>query len=554
MRELSIALAIVLACIGIAVIAFLETPDAQAGQPPQSATYVDMYDDLNNCSACHQENWDGWAQTKHAIAWPSLMSGFSLDPCEPCHATGAGVPNIYPATGYSPISNEPAYLQNVTCQACHGPASEHIVAPLLQKQTSIGLVLNASLCGACHYTPEGLGGSHHPTYNEWMVSGHNTSWTLPSYVKQVECSNCHEAWNALQYIESGWIHTTALRESGEDAPLTWDITCPTCHDPHSNGVAGTQLRVPADQICARCHNAGGALPGSSPHHPMAEMRNNTAGYGIDRTNLSYMPDVICADCHMATNFAGLPNHTFSPNPVACVACHPSTFPNVADATWFIDDIKSYTNNRLGLANTALGEASGVIEQMLGNRTAQDLGFWTSEYDIALFNYETVVSDRSSGNHNPYLTNVLLPDAENRSNEIIDALTPPDKVVILDVRETEPGKIEVTWANGTASDLAFFRIYLLPTDETNITSFTWEAQVMSSGPTVTWTLNATAGTWWVYVTAVDSNGNEITNTVRGTEVMVLNIAEFSSILIPTAGLVLIALVARLVSKGNGKRRP
>jgi len=498
----------------------LEAPGNEAGTPPPTATYVDMYDPANNCSDCHQENWDGWALTKHARAYPDLMAGFNASYCEPCHATGAGVPSIYPATGYDPVTDLPVYLQNVTCQSCHGPASDHISAPFSEKQSKIGLVTNASLCGSCHYATDGLGSEHHPTYNEWEVAGHNTSQRLPGYIKQAQCSNCHEAWNAMEFLESGGtVYKTVIRESGEDAPVTWDIACATCHDPHSMGLGGTQLRLPAEVICATCHNSGGAVPGEAPHHPMAEMRNNTAGSGIVRTGLEYMPSVNCVDCHMGSNLAGLPNHTFRPNPTSCTVCHDTLFTTNESAQAYIDMIASLTE--VGIAGTepVVEEAYELIEQMSGNRTNQNLAVLQGQYDIAIFNLESVVSDSSDGNHNPRLASALLDDAQVRAENIIAALTPPDKITGVRSYRLANGNVMVEWDASNAADFAKYRVYVLTTVLSNITGNTSTVEITDISTVSTELTGISNDTIaYVYVTAVDVNGNEITNALNAATVV------------------------------------
>lgn len=511
-KTMRLVIALALVALGVLFILMLQAPGNEAGTPPPTATYVDMYNDFN-CSGCHEDNWNGWALTKHANAWPDLMAGFNQSTCEPCHATGAGVPSIYPSTGYDPATDGPTYLQNVTCQACHGPASGHEDASgATEKRATIGLVTNSSLCGSCHYSTAGLSGEHHPTYNEWEVSGHNTSQRLPSYVKRAECSNCHEAWNIIEYLESG-VEKTVIRESGEDAPVTWEIACASCHDPHSMGAGGTQLRLPVEEICAACHNAGGAVPGTAPHHPMAEMRNNTAGAGIVRTGLEYMPDVVCADCHMGTNLAGLPNHTFRPNPSSCVACHDTLFLTDDSAQAYIDMIASMTE--VGIAGTEplVDEASELIEQMRGNRTSENLATHAGQYDIAMFNLESVVSDSSEGNHNPRLAGALLDDAQLRAEGIITALTPPDKISGIRAYRLDNGSVMVEWNSSDAADFAKYRIYVMTSLKFNITTDTATVEVTNIS-TVSYILTGIDddSVTYVYVTAVDANGNEITNTV------------------------------------------
>ncbi len=494
--------------LGVLIFLMLQLPSSEAGEPQMTASYVN-YDDFN-CSDCHGSKWTGWAATKHASAWVTLMSsGSARELCEDCHATGGGKPSIFPATGYDNATNSPTYLQNVTCQPCHGPASNHEASP---GKSTIALVMNSSLCGSCHYASS-ITSEHHPTYTEWQLSGHNTSLRLPDYVKQPSCSNCHEAWNAMEYLMTG-VEKTVLREVNEDAPISWEIACATCHDPHSTGVAGTQLRVPPEEICARCHNSEGAQPPSEPHHPMAEMRDNTAGYGIDRTGLDYMSDVSCVSCHMADNNAGLPNHTFVPNPYACVVCHPGTFLDNESARGYIDAITAMTNAGIGGAEPLLEEANALIEQMRGNRTSEDLVYWDDEYDIALFNLETVISDNSEGNHNPALAGVLLGDAVTRGELIVANLDPPDKITGVKATRLADGTVTVEWDASLASDFAKYRIYVLTTKKTNITSDVWTVELTSQS-TVTYNLTDITqdAVVYIYVTAVDADGNEITNTVK-----------------------------------------
>lgn len=516
MNAWKLLLTVALVGLGAFILLAITSPSSEAGMPSQNATYVDYA--AFNCSGCHgTEKWDGWAATGHAVAWPDLQaSSYKPDSCEPCHTTGAGNPSIYPATGFNTTTNSPTYLENVTCQVCHGPAGEHQASSIdpAAKRASIGLVMNASLCGSCHYSTAGLSGTHHPTYNEWEISGHNSSSTLPSYVKQPSCSNCHEAWNAMMYLTTG-VERDVLREAGEDAPITWELACATCHDPHGSANP-FQLRVDASEICSKCHNSEGAVPGETPHHPQSEVRNNTAGYGITRTGLEYMDSIVCADCHMGNDLAGLPNHTFVPNPASCVTCHSGDyFPNVTAAQEYIDMIKANTTGMIDEVTPLVDEALAILGQMAENRTSQNLADWQDEYDIASFNLESIVSDKSEGNHNPGLAEALLTDAETRASEIIARLTPPDKISGIVVTDEGNGKIRVNWTASTASDFAKYRIYVLTASKTNITGDTWTIELTNKSTTTYLVGNLTAGTtYYVYVTAVDSDGNEITNTVSG----------------------------------------
>jgi len=535
-----------------------------SGEPPTSASYVDMYSGANNCSYCHPENWDGWSVTKHAWAYPSLMNvthdaGFGQS-CEPCHNTGAGNPSIYPATGYNPVTNGPTYLQNVTCQTCHGPASDHIASPNnpTARRASIGLVLNASLCGSCHYG-QNISDVHHPTYNEWEISGHNTSADILEAVEgNFACAPCHEAWTAIKNVENRPIGTS-LRTPDEDAPLTWQLSCAVCHDPHSLGSANTQLRVPASQLCQECHNHGTAAPGKAVHHPQAEVRNNTAGYLTDRTDLDYMDGIACSKCHMAENNAGLPNHTFNPNPYSCVTCHGAPdFPDNATAQAYIDMIALRTGENVSAIQPLVDQANALIGQMMTNRTSV-MDQYRLEYNRSKFNIDTVVSDKSSGNHNPELAMALLNDSRARAISVIENLTPPDKITGITATDAGDGKINLSWTASGAADFAKYRIYVLTESKTNVTEDTW-VQEVTSGSTVSVQLTGydTDTTYYVYVTAVDSNGNEITNVLTPVSVTLEGEEEeeepgggLSSTVI--AGIIVAAVIAVIVIAALVMRR-
>ncbi len=534
-----------------------------AGGIQAGATYVNTTDPSYNCSLCHSTEYNGWMQTPHAVAWPALMSsGHASNSCKPCHSAGAGQPSIFPTTGLNVTTNLPTYLQNVTCQTCHGPASNHINATdPASRQENITMILSSSLCGSCHNAGGNISSTHHPTYDEWQLSGHNTSAAIQAAVgSNPSCSNCHDAWNEIQMLETNTTRTT-LRSAGEDAPLTLEISCPVCHDPHGPGSGYAQLRVPVDQLCQRCHNQQGAAPGKAVHHPQAEVRNGTAGIVVGIPTIDFMPSVPCADCHMATNNAGLPNHTFMPNTAACVSCHSTDqFPDNASAQAYIDMIAARTNENLTVVTPLVNQAGSLVKQMAGNRS-DVLNTYRGQYNISVYDHDVVSNDLSSGNHNPGLTSALLNDSLAKANSVIANLTPPDKITGITVTASGSDKIVITWTATTATDFAKYRIYVLTSSATNITSSTSVVELTDKA-TVNYTLeNQKAGTYYVYVTAVDTNGNEITNTVSGTAVTLqaksagLSTELLAGIIILIAAIVIVAAAVMMRRrKGEEPKEP
>jgi hypothetical protein len=113
-----------------------------------------------------------WKKTKHAKeAWESVTAKYRTAPeCLKCHTTGYGQPS-----GFKDANSTPT-LAGTTCEACHGPGSEHekVCKPFLNKKTlspeeektardSIYKVLPQNVCISCHLVQ---GHEEHPKYDK----------------------------------------------------------------------------------------------------------------------------------------------------------------------------------------------------------------------------------------------------------------------------------------------------------------------------------------------------------------------------------------------------
>ena len=85
-----------------------------------TATYVGSA----ACAACHSAAGTVWSSTRHASALTTLRQheAGSNPACLACHVTGLGQPSGW-AGARTPL------LDNVGCEACHGPGSDHVSAP-----------------------------------------------------------------------------------------------------------------------------------------------------------------------------------------------------------------------------------------------------------------------------------------------------------------------------------------------------------------------------------------------------------------------------------------
>jgi mono/diheme cytochrome c family protein len=147
---------VILVCIqpaGIARIARTQEPKQKDVELPQAkeAEYVGM----TKCAACHFDQYKEWKTSAHGKAFDILPTKYRQDAeCLKCHTTRYDNPS-----GFKNPSN--ASLAGVSCEACHGPGSEHAKnalrlvdegiteAALKQLRTSIQR-LAVDQCIKCH--------------------------------------------------------------------------------------------------------------------------------------------------------------------------------------------------------------------------------------------------------------------------------------------------------------------------------------------------------------------------------------------------------------------
>jgi hypothetical protein len=114
-------------------------PSPNIFPPPSGRTVVipvsPSYRGDKTCQPCHPKPYQQWMGTPHARAYQTLADkGKTADPlCLACHTTGYGAP-----------SQAGGHMENVQCEACHGPAEGH---PNLGR--SLGKV-DGLICTKCH--------------------------------------------------------------------------------------------------------------------------------------------------------------------------------------------------------------------------------------------------------------------------------------------------------------------------------------------------------------------------------------------------------------------
>jgi hypothetical protein len=113
--------------------------------PLSAAPGQPRYVGADVCSECHAPARAFWDKTRHAQAYATLSSQnkeFNLD-CVGCHVTG------YEKPGGSSVTHV-SHLENVQCEACHGPGSLHAARPGVDPPTKHP---KEDLCLSCHHPP-----------------------------------------------------------------------------------------------------------------------------------------------------------------------------------------------------------------------------------------------------------------------------------------------------------------------------------------------------------------------------------------------------------------
>ena len=421
----------------------------------------------NKWAGYQMSDWYTTAGELKEIDW-----GFGNDPVKPISRNRSWQKNCAGChtTAYTPTQNPNGeWVDNfseaaIGCEACHGPGSSHISAPMAQKKDYIWRSGDSQICAQCHvrgtsldgkhpfpvgmfpgddisehyipstdvYWPNGITAKeHHAQYLDWQVSGHSQEPSDAAY--RAPCVNCHSTEGA-KAIFDGELLTSVPDE------VTWQIGCAACHDPHSARYE-FDLRAPEKQLCITCHNSAGNVLPSSAHFSQFDLLTGQGGVGVIGELL--MGGVVtCTDCHLpqvanSTLEWDVASHTFAPivpgegiefnMPDSCTSnCHNSEGPGYTmDAEtagavidlWHgvIDNMLDYTGENLTLARNSILDAQARGEDPERLEKAEQL------FIIAETNYDFIAHETSRGVHNFNYARALLFDSYEKSQEVMALL-------------------------------------------------------------------------------------------------------------------------------------
>lgn len=144
-----IAVITVILALGLAAGMAQETaPPADTAAPAADAE-VNPYvgDNAKTCAMCHKAQVEAWKEWPMAKSWEKLSAEEQTkEECIKCHVTGYGKPG-----GWVSFEKTPK-LVGIQCEACHGPAGDHMKVPLadVEKKKSTVTVPDETLCVECH--------------------------------------------------------------------------------------------------------------------------------------------------------------------------------------------------------------------------------------------------------------------------------------------------------------------------------------------------------------------------------------------------------------------
>ena len=254
---------------------------------------------------------------KNPLHWskPSQNANFM---CVECHTTGF-------KRNFEAASNTFTSQWNslgVGCQACHGPASNHVQwadqkTDLIHHGFDVDLkdrnaTVEIETCARCHARRAPLG--------DGFTVGKRL---MDDYLPSVLTRELYELDGKIkdEVFEHGSFLQSKMFDKG--------VRCSNCHNPHS-----TELKAPGNAVCLQCHNTAGKTSIEGVDGKGLQAKNYDSS---EHTRHAMgQPGSQCVDCHMPGKFYMgndfRHDHSFSiPNPEraqqlgtpdACLTCHP----------------------------------------------------------------------------------------------------------------------------------------------------------------------------------------------------------------------------------------
>ncbi|HSK70154.1 MAG TPA: DmsE family decaheme c-type cytochrome [Pyrinomonadaceae bacterium] len=211
-----------------------QTVTTSATPTPNPADYVGA----ETCRACHEDQFNSVAQTKHGKLHQVESWKGKIQNCESCHGPGKAHSEEPSVTNIISFKNkDPKFIAD-TCLACHAGKEEHNQFRRGEHwRNNVG-------CTDCHTAH----GPEHGKFKDGSMTLANRASTLnpaPAMLKNTEqqlCISCHS--EVKSHFNKPFRHKV----------MEGAMKCSDCHNPHGGfETKQTKLAVGADVACVKCH-------------------------------------------------------------------------------------------------------------------------------------------------------------------------------------------------------------------------------------------------------------------------------------------------------------
>ncbi|HVY54950.1 MAG TPA: tetratricopeptide repeat protein, partial [Thermodesulfobacteriota bacterium] len=332
---------------------------------------------------------DGKITHADTIHWTGLDQNWNFM-CAECHST-----DVKKNYDLGTDTFKTTWFEiNVSCEACHGPGSEHVKW--------------AERKDSDEFANKGLLVSFDERKDvTWKIDGESgnaaRSKPLQSHTEIEACSRCHSRRSAISYdYEYGKslldTHIPALLDEGvyypdgqiEAEDYDWGsflqskmyekgVTCTDCHDAHS-----LKLKAEGNTLCSGCHMAEKYDTPSHHHHKPSSAGSKCVSCHMPETN--YMVIDARRDHSLRIPRPDLSDKIGSPN--ACNKCHADRSPEWAasEIDGWGGEYKGYQDygETLYAARTGKAQAEGLLVKLADDEDAPSIARATALAALARY--------------------------------------------------------------------------------------------------------------------------------------------------------------------------
>ncbi len=387
------------------------------------------YDWEQNCAGCHTTGYDA-----SRGRWQDI--GVQ---CEACHGPASNHVELAKDAGRNPSDDELTAIRSAiyrspdpqVCGQCHSQGSDADNHPFPVGYTPgatltdfFTLVTNDS---ADHWWVTGHASQQNMQYNEWLTSNHSKALSeLQTSTSATDtCLTCHsedarQTAVLMAQVESG-DRDGSPPEALTVASAKWGVTCTTCHQEHADTDQPFELVQAANDLCIGCHSQ----PESDAdlHHPVVEMFEGTALVagidGVAGKHFSEENGPRCITCHMqalpVSDSTTRASHGFTPilpgdsETVPSACAGCHTDLTTTDLSLLVKNTQDAVRTRLTADEMKLASVSTLKTD--------------ARYLQAMAALDFIKGDGSFGIHNYTYTDALLTSAEQDLALLTGSVTP-----------------------------------------------------------------------------------------------------------------------------------